>query len=601
MSLPKVTVEVHFAQRLASNEKPTRDKTIKKLRLWMTVRSKSGKHAFNEEDFLKLWKGLFYCMWMCDKAVVQEELADNIAKLVHKLHTTDSALMFFKTFLKTMEREWHGIDRLRMDKYYMFIRRLFREQLEFVKQNHWDKEHIEAFLDVLKQGLLNPTSPTKALGLLHHISDIYLEELTGVGASQLSPQETLMFIDPFCILVAKTRNKSLMKTLLREIFEDIVVHSTVGMEEVLEEEKRLAKEQKEEDGEEESEEEEDPRLPFDYSAIGDRLFMLGSQKETPGLNRKKMYHMAQQFQDLAKGIYPIPDLEELAQISSEDEIEDDVKLKHKRKQKKRMLEAKMIKEKKAENGGMNGIKENKEENANDDLNVKKRKKKREKVLEIEENNSTETDVAIMGKLSQKIKLKKKAKVKKVEDDSKVEIVDMQEESTKVKKKKKKMKQDDQIVPESQESLEDKKVIKRSKGAKRKCQQVEEPFAAFQAVSTPPAIVLKKLVAPGTEIKKQKVCRLTGSAPPTFKKHVKITLSKNTNHKQSDYKKQVKCSPGIPFDSTKKPSHSALKSTPTPVKRTKSTPTPVKRTKTTIPATKLSIKKKNRRSSAADFF
>ena len=25
---------------------------------------------------LKLWKGLFYCMWMSDKAQVQDELAD---------------------------------------------------------------------------------------------------------------------------------------------------------------------------------------------------------------------------------------------------------------------------------------------------------------------------------------------------------------------------------------------------------------------------------------------------------------------------------------------------------------------------------------------
>jgi hypothetical protein len=27
--------------------------------------------GFTEEDFLKIWKGLHYCMWMQDKPVIQ--------------------------------------------------------------------------------------------------------------------------------------------------------------------------------------------------------------------------------------------------------------------------------------------------------------------------------------------------------------------------------------------------------------------------------------------------------------------------------------------------------------------------------------------------
>lgn len=41
------TVEVHFAQRLAANEKKIRDRAIKKLRKWLEVRSlaKKGLHV----------------------------------------------------------------------------------------------------------------------------------------------------------------------------------------------------------------------------------------------------------------------------------------------------------------------------------------------------------------------------------------------------------------------------------------------------------------------------------------------------------------------------------------------------------------------------
>ena len=31
---------------------------------------------------LRIWKGLFYCLWMSDKPLVQEELAKNIAELL---------------------------------------------------------------------------------------------------------------------------------------------------------------------------------------------------------------------------------------------------------------------------------------------------------------------------------------------------------------------------------------------------------------------------------------------------------------------------------------------------------------------------------------
>jgi ribosomal RNA-processing protein 1 len=59
-----------FAIKLADNDKKVRDKTISKIRSY--VRTKSGEESgFSEEELVKLWKGLHYCMWMCDKALVQ--------------------------------------------------------------------------------------------------------------------------------------------------------------------------------------------------------------------------------------------------------------------------------------------------------------------------------------------------------------------------------------------------------------------------------------------------------------------------------------------------------------------------------------------------
>ena len=49
-----------------------------------------------------------------------------------------SGMLFCETFLSTMEREWHGIDRLRMDKFYLLIRCMLHQIFILLKNNAWD-------------------------------------------------------------------------------------------------------------------------------------------------------------------------------------------------------------------------------------------------------------------------------------------------------------------------------------------------------------------------------------------------------------------------------------------------------------------------------
>ena len=60
---------------------------------------------------MRLWKGLYYCFWMSDKPLVQEELAESISSFIKCFHSQDSSLLFIQSFLQTFGREWFGIDR----------------------------------------------------------------------------------------------------------------------------------------------------------------------------------------------------------------------------------------------------------------------------------------------------------------------------------------------------------------------------------------------------------------------------------------------------------------------------------------------------------
>jgi ribosomal RNA-processing protein 1 len=61
-----------FAIGLADNEKKIREKQIRKIRTYIQARAISTTQSqFTEDDMIKMWKGLHYCMWMCDKPLVQ--------------------------------------------------------------------------------------------------------------------------------------------------------------------------------------------------------------------------------------------------------------------------------------------------------------------------------------------------------------------------------------------------------------------------------------------------------------------------------------------------------------------------------------------------
>ena len=45
--------------------------------------------------------------------------------------------LYFRMFVKTMRREWFGIDRHRLDKFMMLVRKFYSAHLRFLKMSDW--------------------------------------------------------------------------------------------------------------------------------------------------------------------------------------------------------------------------------------------------------------------------------------------------------------------------------------------------------------------------------------------------------------------------------------------------------------------------------
>ncbi|ELK08466.1 Ribosomal RNA processing protein 1 like protein B [Pteropus alecto] len=124
-------------------------------------------------------------MWVQDEPLLQEELARTISQLIHVVNTPEAQHLFVQTFWQTMNREWTGIDQLRLDKYCMLIRLVLRQCFEVLKRDGWEESRITRFLDVLMKEVLHPESRSPD-GVKFHCIDVYLDELSKVGGKEVS-------------------------------------------------------------------------------------------------------------------------------------------------------------------------------------------------------------------------------------------------------------------------------------------------------------------------------------------------------------------------------------------------------------------------------
>ncbi|XP_053791953.1 ribosomal RNA processing protein 1 homolog B isoform X2 [Vidua chalybeata] len=334
-------------------------------------------------------------MWMQDKPLLQEELAANISQLIHVFQNTETRHLFIQTFWQTMNREWNGIDNLRLDKYYMLMRLILRQSFEVLKRNEWDEGLAEPLLQLLMKEVMDPDSNSPT-GIKFHFIDIYLDELAKAGAKELTADQNLKFIEPFCKIAAKSKDRRVLHAVATGVFEMIVDQSPFAIEDLMKElgtnsdEENVSEEGKQENEEmlktkanrclsrksaqnskktEDIDENADDGigtvLQFDYKAVADKIFEFASKKNTPSLNRKRLYKLVKKFQDLAEGIFP----QDIPEDVSTDEDDDES---GRRKKKKKAV-------KPWQQNELENVKEDKEELSSEKVpSVPQRKRKKRK-------------------------------------------------------------------------------------------------------------------------------------------------------------------------------------------------------------------------------
>ncbi|OOG00992.1 hypothetical protein ASPCADRAFT_503209 [Aspergillus carbonarius ITEM 5010] len=106
-----------FVRDLASSDKKLRDKATESLSLFL--RSKTDLTLI---ELLKLWKGLFFCFYHSDRPLTQQALARTLSYSLVPTLPRSTLHRFLRAFWITIGRDFHSLDRLRLDKYLHLIR-----------------------------------------------------------------------------------------------------------------------------------------------------------------------------------------------------------------------------------------------------------------------------------------------------------------------------------------------------------------------------------------------------------------------------------------------------------------------------------------------
>ncbi|CAN0084997.1 unnamed protein product [Ectocarpus fasciculatus] len=275
-------------------------------------------------------------MFMCDKAPVQRELAENLAGLL-SLFKDDRAegVRFFKSFCVTMQRDWERIDNLRIDKYYTLVRVFVREALAFCRLPRPPAEEVQQPKKTKKKGKKNP--PTKEMetsakagggvwdlgllgamsdvmevevltlrpapiGLRLHLADVWAEEACNAGGGDMPTEAFLVALAPWLRVAAEPEtNPVVFKRTFEGVFE--------GLLELFPEDKDRM--------EEDEEEEKKVFATVEMDQVQACLFEVAAAPQTRDKRRVKLYELHRRYQKRTgvapdasappSGILPLPE------------------------------------------------------------------------------------------------------------------------------------------------------------------------------------------------------------------------------------------------------------------------------------------------------
>ncbi|KAK0509375.1 hypothetical protein JMJ35_007769 [Cladonia borealis] len=174
--------ETPFVKQLAANDRPTREKALDSLRTYLT----SGRD-FTRTDLLKIWKGLFFCIYHTPPPspyAPQTHLTHSLTSLLLSL-PTPLFIPFLTAFWSTINTYYPSLPHLRLDKYLYLIRQYIASSFNYLSRQGWYEGLVGAWVEMMQGkgeegvGPLSVRDGRVSDGVRYHVLDVWVDGLVG--------------------------------------------------------------------------------------------------------------------------------------------------------------------------------------------------------------------------------------------------------------------------------------------------------------------------------------------------------------------------------------------------------------------------------------
>ncbi|KAL5237853.1 hypothetical protein ACI65C_005263 [Semiaphis heraclei] len=210
-----VAKAIELTKLLASNNRKTRSYGIKKIKELFLKHSGDTMDAFQLNDYLIIWKRLFYYMWISDKSIQvppQKNVTEKISKLIHSCTSYQGKILFMDAFFLTIKVDWMLISEHRIGKFMMLVRRCLRQLLFTFINCDWNLEYIISFNEVLYRALKSFT-----LTLRTRLQEILLEELARVCRRKVPFDVLVIILNSFIHHISEVNDFMLIKEVSHNV------------------------------------------------------------------------------------------------------------------------------------------------------------------------------------------------------------------------------------------------------------------------------------------------------------------------------------------------------------------------------------------------
>ncbi|KAI4117178.1 MAG: hypothetical protein LQ345_002529 [Seirophora villosa] len=177
--------ESPFVKELASSDRRTREKALESLRIYL-----SSNRQLTDIELLKLWRGLFFCLWHTPPPLPSQNLCASLSTLLLPLPPRLFA-PFLRAFWTTMTTNYTSIPSLRLDKYLLLMRHYIRSAFQYLRSQRWERGLVAAWTEVMEDGPLSARDGKVPDGVRYHVLDVWVEEMVGVFGGEKGEGEVV--------------------------------------------------------------------------------------------------------------------------------------------------------------------------------------------------------------------------------------------------------------------------------------------------------------------------------------------------------------------------------------------------------------------------